>query len=69
MAIICRVLISIIWHLQSVIIPACYSLNTQALLYMASFRLPRGWLRSFTRITYQSEIIGIHLFSALMQLE
>ncbi|ATZ93809.1 hypothetical protein DYD83_07385 [Dickeya fangzhongdai] len=38
-------------------------------LYPSYFKLQVCWLRSFTRITYLSKLIGIHSLAAFLQLE
>ncbi|PHI31081.1 hypothetical protein CRN84_17945 [Budvicia aquatica] len=38
-------------------------------LYPSYFKLHLCWLRSLTRITYLSKLIGTSSFAALMQLE
>ncbi|WP_226093588.1 hypothetical protein LF929_004710 [Dickeya oryzae] len=37
--------------------------------YPSYFKLQVRWLRSFTRITYLSKLIGIHSLAAFLQLE
>ncbi|ACZ77196.1 hypothetical protein Dd586_2345 [Dickeya parazeae Ech586] len=37
--------------------------------YPSSFKLQVYWLRSLTRITYLSKLIGIHSLAAFPQLE
>ncbi|ACT06288.1 hypothetical protein Dd1591_1426 [Dickeya chrysanthemi Ech1591] len=39
------------------------------ILYPSYFKLQVCWLRSFTRITYLSKLIGIHSLAAFLQLE
>ncbi|POE20555.1 hypothetical protein BV918_02495 [Pectobacterium odoriferum] len=38
-------------------------------LYPSYFKLHVRWLRSLTRITYLSKLIGIHSLAAFLQLE
>ncbi|AYH47167.1 hypothetical protein B6N31_05400 [Dickeya fangzhongdai] len=38
-------------------------------IYPSYFKLQVCWLRSFTRITYLSKLIGIHSLAAFLQLE
>ncbi|OVU38922.1 hypothetical protein BME18_06080 [Klebsiella michiganensis] len=42
---------------------------SRKVIYPSYFKLQVCWLRSFTRITYQSKLIGIHSFAAFLQLE
>ncbi|PXW46907.1 hypothetical protein DFO54_104311 [Erwinia sp. AG740] len=38
-------------------------------IYPSYFKLQVCWLRSFTRITYLSKLIGIHSLAAFLQFE
>jgi hypothetical protein len=40
-----------------------------AIIYPSYFKLQVRWLLSFTRITYQSKLIGILSLAAFLQLE
>ncbi|AJC68153.1 hypothetical protein W909_19540 [Dickeya zeae EC1] len=44
-------------------------MNYPGRLYPSYFKLQVCWLRSLTRITYLSKLIGIHSLAAFLQLE